>query len=495
MSRFSLDLPNNLEAERAVLGSILLSSDSAATVLSSLDAEDFSGADARNVLIYKAMQELVNQSRPIELTSVVDELTILHTLDDAGGITYLRELIDGVISVDDLDHYVQILKNQAVLRSFLTCMSGALEDFSSGKVADIGDYVSSVSRTLNEIASRRRVADFVSAKDLAEEVRILLEQESRRDNNGVTGVETGYPRINQLTHGWQKGSLNILAARPSVGKSAFALNLALKSAECTHQPVAFFSCEMSRADVMKRLLSAKSLVPMDNIATARLSQRDREKIASAFDDIKRIPLYFDDTSNIKLSDLIAKSTKLKKDNPNLCLIVVDYIGLITVEGHYDSRSLEVGIVTKALKQLARDLNIAVIALSQLNRDVDKLPNHKPTMANLRESGNIEQDADTVMLMYRSDYYKDQNDGKEQRKGFGGESYRDKLQAQVDNQNAQGKNTGGISVVDINFAKNRNGMTGDVTLLFTKANQLFDTPSPGFEESRRGGDDRLTVDDE
>jgi len=487
MPKKVLTLPSNLEAERAVLGSILLSGETAATVFSSLEEGDFSGVDKRNVLIFQAMHELVNQNENIDVGTLINELSILHTIEDAGGVAYIKSLIDELISDDDIDHYIKILKNQAVLRSFLLELQKAQDDYINGKVSDIGGFIADESNRLSEIASRRSVADFKPAKELAEEVRILIEQESKRNNDGLTGVDTGFERLNDLTHGWQKGSLNILAARPSVGKTALALNFALKAAESMHAPVAIFECEMAGSEMMKRLLSSKTMVSLEKISTGSyLTQREKEKIASGIDDIKRLPIYFDDTSNIKLNDLIAKATKLKKENPNLCLIVVDYIGLVTVDSgkKYDSRTLEVGNVTKALKKLARDLKLAVIALAQLNRNVDNNFNHVPMLSNLRESGSIEQDADIVMLLYRSDYYDNQGQLKKKGQGDSQEgSLSSRLQSEVDAKNARGENKDSISVVNVNVAKNRSGRLGNVILLFSKNYQSFDSPSKELESAQ------------
>ncbi len=496
MAKKVLTLPSNLEAERTVLGSILISGETAATVFSSLTPDDFSGVDKRNVLIFQAMEELVKQNEDIDIGTVINELEILHTLEDAGGVNYIRSLVEELISEDDIDHYIKILKNQAVLRSFLFELQKAQEDYMDGKVSDIGDFIANETNRFSEIASRRSVADFKPAKELAEEVRILIEQESRRDSHGLTGVDTGFERLNSLTHGWQKGTLNILAARPAVGKTALALNLAVNAAESMHMPVAIFECEMAGSEMMKRILSSQSMVYLENLSTGFMNQREKEKLSSAIDDVKRLPIFFDDTSNIKLNDLIAKATKLKKENPNLCLIVVDYIGLVSVDGaKYDSRTLEVGNVTKALKKLARDLKLAVIGLAQLNRNVDNNVNHVPMLSNLRESGSIEQDADIVMLMYRGDYYDNQGQIKPKKgEGNGNESagnssfgkpgsFSSKLQSQVDQQNAKGENKDSISVVNVNVAKNRSGRMGNVTLLFSKAYQRFDSPSKDFEANQ------------
>jgi len=469
-------LPSNVEAERTVLGAVMLNEASAAEILSSLTNDDFS--DERNRLLFSAMKELANHNMPIDITTVTDELLNLHTYDDVGGTEYLFLLINSVINPANVDYYVNLLKNQSVLRSFLLKMEELQRDYKNGKINDIGEYLSMSIDSLSSIASRRAVASFKTASEVTEEVRIKIQQESRRSNRGITGVDTGYKRLNQLSHGWQKGNLIILAARPSVGKTALALNFALKATESTHAPVAFFSGEMSNELIMKRILSAKSRVPVSDLMTGQLDARSQMKVDNALKEIANTKLYFDDSPNPKLGDIIAKSHKLKKSDPSLALIIVDYINIIQTEGKYDSRSLQIGAITGQLKQLARTLDVPVIALTQLNRATDDNEFGNPSLSNLKESSSIEQDADIVMMLYRPDYYRNQGKKKEGRNP-GGE-YAKKMQEEIDEQNESGTNKDSPSMTFINVAKNRNGQTGQVMLLFTKTYQLFDNPTLASE---------------
>lgn len=476
-----ISLPSNVEAERSVLGAMLLSSDAAAVALSSLTDTSFSGADKRNLLIFKAMEELSSRKEPIDAQTVTNELINLKILDDAGGPEYLLELLNSPINPDNIDHYISIIKDQAVLRDFLLKMHEIEDAYANGNVPDIGDFVAKGSQDLEDIASKRTVGDFKDAAVISETVRRQIENESNRSNRGLTGVDTGYQRLNKFTHGWQKGDFIVIAARPSVGKTAFALNLALNATLYKDKPVAFFSCEMAADQIMKRLISCISLVNSENIQTGDLTQKDFEKISNAIDEIKHTKLYFDDTSNPMLGDLLAKARKLKAAQPDLSLIVIDYLNIITTEAHYDSRAQEVSQITRSLKELARSLKIPVIALAQLNRDVDQNEGHVPMLSNLKESGSIEQDADIVLMMYRQDYYANQGAPVAKAHGFANNQYSNNLSAQVQSQGKPGQDTNGVSVVNIQVAKNRNGRTGVMTLLFSKNYSRFDTPSLDMEQ--------------
>ncbi len=476
-------LPSNVEAERSVLGAMLLDPNACAVALASLTDASFSGVDKRNVLVFKAMSELANHKMPIDAQTVTDELINLKTIDDAGGPEYLLELGNSPISPDNIDHYINIIKDQAVLREFLVKMSSIQDSYASGDVPDIGDFISSSSQSLNDIASRRTVGDFKKADVISEAVRQQIENEANRSTRGLTGVDTGYTRLNKFTHGWQKGDFIVIAARPSVGKTAFALNLALHATNYKDKPVAFFSCEMGADQIMKRLISAVSHVNSENIQTGELTQKEMEKISNAIDAIKHTKLFIDDTANPMLGDLIAKARKLKAAEPDLSLIVIDYLNLIVTEQHYDSRAQEVSQITRGLKELARDLHIPVIALAQLNRDVDQNEGHVPMLSNLKESGSIEQDADLALLMYREDYYTSTGQGTIKPHGFANNDYTKQLNTQVQAAQAQGnQKASDISVVSIAIAKNRNGRTGTFTLLFSKNYSLFDNPSPEMEQT-------------
>lgn len=463
-------IPANLEAERVVLGAFLLDSEQARMSISSIDEKHFSGEDKRNILIFRAMRELNDLEKPVDSTSVIDQLSNNKTLEDAGGLSYIMDLLNSVINPDNVEYYINIIKDQALLRDFLKETDNFQNKYITGNFDDIHQFTNSTVETLSTIASANTNKSFREAGKIAREVAKGIE-EAKRSSGGLTGVNTGYKRLNKLTHGWQKGDLIILAARPSVGKTAFALNLMLKAAQ-DGKNVAFFSCEMGEDKIMQRIISCVGRVEMDHIATGQLFGNDKRQIEQACNELSRLNLFIDDTPTPKLGDLVAKAKKLDADH-KLGLIAIDYLNLITVDRKMNSRQEEVALVTKTLKQLARNLECPVIALCQLNRAAEQNDNHIPMLSNLKESGSIEQDADIVMLMHRRDYYKNQgNNLKDQNPGD--QTMDENFQDQVDA--AAGENKNDISVVNINVAKNRNGQVGPCTLLFSKAFSLFDNPS-------------------
>lgn len=325
----SITLPSNVEAERSVLGSMLLDPNAAAVGIASLTEESFSGSDKRNILVFHAMSELSQRKEPIEAQGVINELKILKTLDDAGGADYIFELVNSQISPDQIDHYIKIVKDQAVLREFLLKLQDIQNQYASGNVPDIGEFIATGSQQLEEIASKRQVGEFKDSATVAAIVKEQIMSESKRSNRGLTGVDTGYPRLNQYTHGWQKGDLVVIAARPSVGKTAFALNLLVNAARYRDKPVAFFSCEMGADQIMKRMLSSDSLVNSEAIQTGMLQERDLERIDASCKHLANTKIFIDDTANPMLGDLLAKSRKLKAAQPDLALIVIDYLNLIS----------------------------------------------------------------------------------------------------------------------------------------------------------------------
>ena len=477
-------LPSNIEAERSVLGALLLDSSLATSNITSLREEDFSGEDPRNVLIFKAMKELDAHNKPIDSETVVDQLINMGMFDDAGGPSYLMELLQAPIQINNVDHYVNIIRNQAVLRAYLAKLEKILKDYTDGGIEDISEFMAVNTQALSDIASKRQIANFLSAETVAETTRENIRKESKLSNNGITGIDTGFIKLNAYTHGWQPGNLIILAARPSMGKTALMLNFALKATQNTGKTVAIFSCEMANDLIMKRLIASETLVNISDLSTGHLNKRDMDKVNAALESIGRTKLYFDDTPNQSLGDIVAKSHKLKANNPDLAMIFVDYINIVDVQGKYDSRTLEIGAITKTLKQLARNLKVPVMALAQVSREADKNESHIPSLANLKESGNIEQDADIVLMIYRPEWYKNQGyKTKENNPLKSGEAQEAENQQKEEN---SGKPEGATLVV----AKNRNGQQGKFTLMFTAKHQRFDNAMEGYDaesgSSYRGG---------
>jgi replicative DNA helicase len=479
----TISLPNNLEAERSVLGAMLIDEDAASIALASLTEESFSGADMKNKLVFRAMKELGDRKMAIDPQTVNDELINMKLNEDAGCPDYLLDLVNSSINPNNVDHYISIVRDQAVLRDYLLQMETIKKSYAEGEVTDIGDFITSSTQALDNIASKRTVGDFKTSEVIATLVSHQIDQERSRTNKHLTGVDTGYERLNKFTHGWQKGDLIVIGARPGMGKTAFGINLAYNAVIHDKKPVAFFSCEMDASLIMKRLCSAVSLVNSENIQTGELTPNDVLKVNSALGQIGQTPIYFDDSPNPMLGDVLAKSRKLKAAHPDLCLIIIDYLNIIGIEARVDSRAQAIGVITKSLKELARSLHVPVIVLAQLNRNVEDNENCKPMLSNLKESGSIEQDADMILLMYRADYYKGM--GKKQGKQPYGKhnDYTNEMQNQVDAAKAAGNDNGNVSVTCISLAKNRNGRTGEITLIFSKNYSRFDNPSPELESEQ------------
>ena len=471
-------LPSNVEAERVVLGSMLISEDAVEIAAASLEESDFSDADPRNKLIYEAMKKLRGNGKPIDPQTVYDMLVNLKYEKSAGGNEYLFELINKYINPDNISRYVEMVREQSLLRSFLLKMQEIQDQYSKG-VADIGTFISDSNDAIAKIASRRNVGDMKSASEIA-----LLVQDNlsrvQANSSGVTGVQTGFKKLDQMTHGWQKGDMIIVAARPSVGKTAFAMNLAYNAALKDQIPVAFFSLEMSSEKIMERLIASRALVDNGSIQTGILTNQEKAKISTAVKEISGTQLYFDDTPNSRLGDVVAKAKRLKKRLPNLGLIVIDYLGRIRAFDKADqsSRQVEVGYISGELKTLARNLDIPIIVLCQVNRAAEQNEGGKPGLASLRESGDIEQDADIVILLHRQDYF----EGQGTRKKRGKDDPQQVQQPVLTKEERQSQ--GNLSEININIAKARNGQTGEFTLYFFKSYSRFDNPSQEYEDRKR-----------
>lgn len=468
-----LPIPGNLEAEKAVLGSIISNQQAANMAMSSMSEDMFSGLDPRNPLVFRAMRMLVESKQPIDPMTLHGQLVTMQLAETVGSPEYLLELADASLNPANVEFYVSIVRDNAVLRDFLKEIDKIENEYVSGKVEDISAFLMGATELLAKIASRRSVGNFRSAYEVSKEVSLQLSQYRNYSNRRLTGVDTGFQRLNDLTHGWQNDSLNIIAARPSVGKTALAINMIYSAATRTKKPVAFFSGEQSAREMVQRLIAAEAIISYEDIQLGRLNEEDNRKVLSALKNIAQAQIYFDDTPNPQVSDIVAKAQKLKSSHPDLCAIFVDHLNIIQTSAtqKIDSRPLQLAYITSTLKELARNLHLPVIALAQLNRDADKAAaeNGAPTLANLKESSAIEQDADLVIMMYRPDYY----DPKPTNKQPGAPStFQEKAEAQVAEVKAHGKDAGDSSVVTLKIRKARNGRLGDTTLHFEKAYMRF-----------------------
>ena len=421
-----------------------------------------------------------NQS-PIDIQTITDELIKTKTLDNVGGVEYLYELIDEVISIANFNHYLNIVKNHATLRKMLLKMDEIIDRYSKEKIDDISDFVANAQKEITDISKERRIEAFIDKDQLIDKIRQDIEETSKSTRNSeLTGVDTGYYKLNKCTNGLQKGDMIVVAARPSVGKTAFALNLAYNAAIKSKITVALFSLEMSALLVGKRLVASVSNVPLDRINSGYVSDRQKIALENAYQTISNANLFIDETSNESLLNIMAKARKLKNEDPNLGLIVIDYLGLIsTPSKKNESRQDQVRVISASLKQLARELNVPVVVLCQLSRKVEDREGHVPLLSDLRESGAIEQDADIVLLMWRKDYQKEGKIGNKKAKNLNPQEQAEskEILEQKHIENEHGKD---VSLVNINIAKNRNGKTDSMRLFFFKNVGRFDNPTEEFE---------------
>lgn len=454
-------LPHNIPAEKSVLGAMISSRDALIEASSGLVVEDF--FDLKNQIVFGAILRVQDKREPVDVQTVTNELINSKEFEKIGGIEYLLEITESNIAPSNYKHYIDIVKDQAVLRNYLLQLKETISQYDKEEINDVSTFIGLTAEKILRKAESRKISSFETAESVANRVKADLNTIKITDEDGVTGLTTGYKRLNELTHGWQKSDMIILAARPSVGKTAFALNLCLNATLKTKKSVGIFSLEMPAEMLMMRLVANRSTVELGKIQTGKISQRDYVAIDKALSEIASTKLYIDDSPNIKLMDILSKARKLKMEHPDLALIMIDYIGLITTGNKkVESRQVEVSEISRQLKALARELEIPILVLCQLSRNVEqaKTGGRKPVISDLRESGSIEQDADVIMLLSRPDYQnKDSSNMKALTKD---------VNEPVINENGET-----ISQVTVTVGKNRNGPIGDVKLIFTKTIGRFD----------------------
>ena len=468
-------LPHNTEAEKSVLGAMIRWKTLVPDAIAKLEVEDFFEENENHRAIFGAMVRLYNRGEPIDPQTITNELINSKELDVSGGPEYLMELSDSVITGDNFEEHVQIVSEHSLLREFLVTLDEIQHECYTQDINQISDFISTSEKKITKVTEKRKIGDFQKADEVAKSLsKELANLKSSANDSDVTGTATGFPRLNSLTHGFQKGELIVLAARPGVGKTALSLNLAYNAATHQDRPVAYFSLEMPANMLFKRLVSADSDIEFDNLITGYgLDAKKRLRLQQACDRIGQKKIYVDETSGIKLLDLVAKCRKLASQEPDLGLIVVDYIGLITTSSKHkaESRQLEVQMISQTLKKLALDLKVPIIAVAQLNRNVEERGG-EPQLSDLRESGSLEQDAD-IVLMLQEKKLTDIGDSKNQL---------DKHNHQVEEAAQKVAGAGGeIKLVNLFVRKNRSGRTGTVPLLFKRNYCRFDSLS---EEAER-----------
>ncbi|PKK99046.1 MAG: replicative DNA helicase [Tenericutes bacterium HGW-Tenericutes-2] len=395
-------LPHHHEAEQSVLGTIFLDPKEIVSVVDQLNNEDF--FEQAHQLIFEAMKELHNNTMKIDYTSVAAKLEEGQNLQKAGGMKYLLALSETVPSTKHLETYVELVRDGSMKRQVIQLASEILETGYSGDM-DANEYLTLAEESIFALAQKRKTSEFSELADVIREVKEKTEK-NRDKKGGITGLRTGFSNLDQLTAGLQPEELIILAARPSMGKSAFAMNLALNVAKRNKDGqagVAIFSLEMSNEQLAARMLSSESNIENNKIKTGHLTSREWQFLEGGMQSLSKLHISFDDSAAVSVADIRAKCRKLSQEG-KLDFVVIDYLQLIKGDDRSGNRQEEVAKISRSLKQMARELKIPILALSQLSREVEKREDKRPVLADLRESGSIEQDADIVMFLYRNDYY-------------------------------------------------------------------------------------------
>lgn len=427
--------PHSVESEQSILGSILLDKDAIITVTETIQPEDF--YKEAHKIIYECMMKLNNKSEPIDLITLTEELKKQGHLEDVGGISYITSLSTIVPTTSNVKYYADIVKEKSVLRKLIK-VSNDILNLGYDSSIKVEDILEKAEKQIFDISQEKSSEDFKSINSVLMDAYDMIEK-LYTNKEDITGITTGFEDLNNKTNGLQRTDLILIAARPAMGKTAFSLNLVQNAALKGDASVAVFSLEMSKEQLVQRMLAAQSHVELKKIKNGSLDENDWPRIIDAMSVLSNSNIYIDDTPGIKISELRSKCRKLKIEK-GLDLILIDYLQLMEGDGGNESRQQEISKISRSLKIIAKELNCPVIALSQLSRAPEQRADHRPMLSDLRESGAIEQDADIVMFLYRDEYY---------------------------HPDSERKNIGEIII-----AKNRHGETGSVELVWLGEIQKF-----------------------
>ena len=435
--------PSDVSAEQAVLGSMLVDSEAVIKAIELLKPEDFYREDHKE--IYTSMLELYNHGQPIDFLTVKENLKLRGLLEKVGADSYITSLIDSVVTTSNIEAYVKIVEEKSTLRLLIKAANDIIS-LGYAESEEVDKIIDTTEKKIFDVLQNRNSKGYSSLRDILVESFDKIE-ELYKSKSKVSGIESGFKDLDLKTSGLNNSDLILIAARPAMGKSAFALNIASYVAKAKKVPVLIFSLEMSKDQMANRILCSEAGVDSMKVRTGNLDSNDWIKIGNAGGILADIPLYIDDTPGLSSSELRAKCRKAKLEK-GVGLVIIDYLQLMESKSKNDSRQQEISEISRALKILAKELNIPVIALSQLSRAPEQRPDHRPVLSDLRESGSIEQDADIVMFLYRDDYY---------------------------NPDTEKKN-----IAEVIIAKNRQGSTGTVELAwlgqYTKFANLYKEPS-------------------
>ncbi len=440
------EMPSALEAEASLLGNMMIYPNSARLAIEDgMNEDDFFSTANRNVFV--AASQLYQEGSSIDLATVSSRLEDMNLLEKTGGMEYLTELTNAAVTSRSTKRYIEMIKDKALMRNMIESAQKIVEDGLNGQT-DVDAYLDASEKSILEVSHNRRAGEFKSTPVIMNNVIANIHKMAESHSN-VTGMKTGFDALDNTLHGFQRGDLIIIAARPSMGKTAVALNVAMNVA--MYQPneaVAIFSLEMGAESLGMRMLSAKSSTMADALKTGQLTDTDWNRVNEAAGELRAAKIFIDDNPMAKVADIAAKARRLQAEQ-GLSLIMIDYIQLITGDrkSSGENRQQEVSDISRGLKNIARELNVPVIALSQLSRTVEQRENKRPMLSDLRESGAIEQDADVVMMLYRDSYYNEA--AKEEAERTNSEQ------------------------LEINIAKHRNGATRRIQLAFqANTNMLY-----------------------
>jgi replicative DNA helicase len=462
-------MPESLAAEAAVLGSMIINPECINNIIEKVKTDTFYRVEHR--IIFDALISLYEKSMSetiaIDAVLLRDELEKRNQIEEAGGVEYIRQILDSVPSSANVMYYADIIRDKQLLREMITAAHEIL-DMGYNQDGQATEKLDMAETKIFEIAGRRIRGSMISVKDLMVEVYELIE---KRRGRHVTGLSTGFYELDDLTSGLQNGEMIIIAGRPSMGKTALALNIAEFIGMTERMPVAIFSLEMGRQQLAERFLCSISRIDSQHIRKGLMDDEHYKKLADACAELSEAPIYIDDTSLLTPLELRAKARRLKSQH-DIRMMILDYMQLMSGgSGRYESRQQEITVISRYLKALARELNIPVVVLSQLNRSPEGREDHRPRMSDLRESGSIEQDADVVMLLHREDYYT--------------HSERLELSDKDDNAVYLEKDEKKENSAELIIAKQRNGPTGKVDMIFRKKFMRFENASQYTHEPADG----------
>lgn len=391
-------LPQSIEAEQCVLGAMITDKNAIAEAIEKLEEEDFY-RDGHKV-IFKTISEMFKDDMPVDLVTLLERLKATEKLEKAGGVTYVSELGSSLLTTINLSAYIKIVKEKSILRKLIKASTSIIED-SYNKQGEVENVLEGAEKRIFDIAEKRNTSDFEPLNVVLE--RGFVEIERIFNNKGeITGVGSGFIDLDAKTSGFQKGDMVLIAARPSMGKTTFALNIAEHAALREGKSVVVFSLEMSKEQLAYKLLCSEANVDMLRLRTGALEDKDWESIARATGPLSKAKIYIDDTAGVTVMEMRSKCRRLKLEY-GIDLIVIDYLQLMSGSSN-ESRQQEVSEISRSIKALAKEMECPVIALSQLSRAPEQRADHRPMLSDLRESGSIEQDADLVMFLYRDEYY-------------------------------------------------------------------------------------------